>query len=128
MAVTAQSLKDRFPEFASETDARVTAYITAANLEIDANQWSALADEGTLHLATHKLCVFGKAKDGLESDPGPVKSEKVGEVSAAYAVAPSSSSTVEEEPLRGTVYGREYLRLKRLIFPLRIEDTSGLVP
>ena len=127
MAVTAQSLKDRFPEFTSESNTRVTANITAANLEISQTQWGALADEGTLHLAAHKLCVFGKTKDGLEAEPGPVKSEKVGEVAAEYAVATSGGGALEEESLRATAYGREYMRLKRLIFPLRIEDTSGLV-
>ncbi len=127
MAVTAQSLKDRFPEFGSESDTRVSLYITAANLEISQTQWGALADEGTLHLASHKLCVFSKTKDGLEAEPGPVSSEKVGDVAASYAVATSSGSGLEEESLRSTAYGREYMRLKRLIFPLRIEDTSGLV-
>lgn len=116
MAVTADDLKTKYPEFASGyADARITTFIADALTEINTTQWDRLADRGTLALAAHLLLDAGKDDD--ETPAGPVKKEKIGEVSAEYVVPAIAG---DENALASTKYGREYLRLKRLVFPERM--------
>lgn len=118
MAATALQLRTKYVEFADEEVARVDMFLTDALREISPTDWGADADNAQMLLACHLLCTVGNVDGSSAVEPGVVKKEKVGEVSAEYAVA-SSTQASEEDELKTTTYGRAFLRVKRRIFVRR---------
>lgn len=120
MAATAKQVQEKFPEFAQETEARIDVFLTDALNDISPTEWGSDADNAQMLLAAHQLCTIGNVDGNAAVEPGVVKKEKVGDVSAEYAVTSSASaSSSEEDSLKTTTYGREFLRIKRRIFPRR---------
>lgn len=120
--VTASDLKTRLPEFNSAEDDRVELFIADAQLQINATQWGDLCTLGVVYLAAHLMCTVGNLDGSGAVAPGPVKKEKVGEVSAEYAVG--SSGKADDDFLASTVYGQAYLDLKRKVFPERFASSK----
>lgn len=123
MAATAIQVQEKFPEFAQETEARIDVYLTDALNDISSTDWGSDADNAQMLLAAHLLCTIGNADGNDAVDPGVVKKEKIGEVATEWAVAsPTGSGSSEEDHLKATSYGREFLRIKRRVFPRRYDS------
>ena len=120
MAATAIQVQETFPQFAQETEARIDTFLAIALNDISPTDFGADADNAQMYLAMHLMCTVGNT-DGTDAvEPGVVKKEKIGEVATEWAVAsPSASSGSEEDSLNATSYGREFLRVKRRVFPRR---------
>ncbi len=124
MAATAIQVQEKFPEFAQETEARITVFLEDALKEISPTAWGSDADNAQMLFACHSLCTVGNLGGNQAVDPGAVKKEKIGEVATEYAVASPSSDASEEDVLKSTSYGREFLRIKRRIFPSRFASSK----
>jgi hypothetical protein len=57
MALSLQTWRTQYPEFASAPDALVQAYLDRALARIDASVWGTLADQGQGLLAAHTLAL-----------------------------------------------------------------------
>lgn len=121
MAATAKQVQEKFPEFAQETEARISVFLADALNDIAPTEWGNDADNAQMLLAAHLLCTIGNIGGNSAVEPGAVKKEKIGEVATEWAVATPSSggSASEEDSFKSTTYGREFLRIKRRIFPRR---------
>ncbi len=100
----------RFPEFDSETDERVTAFID------DALCIFALCEKATLYLAAHLLTLSNGTGVGvpgssvpIDGGAGETTSESVGSLSVSVS---TQSSNPEDVFYTSTAYGRQYLALK----------------
>lgn len=113
MAVTQTSIVLRWPALGQiASPLEFDAALADAQLELGATAWGTLYDLGITHRAAHQLMVahpeiLGPGMMG----PGPISSEKAGEVSRSYAVEPVSRAG----GFRATAPGREFLRLQRLL-------------
>lgn len=92
MSATLATFKVQFPEFANSGDPLLQAHLDAALLEIGP-VWGALADQGQMYLAAHKLALspYGQnakmvAKDGTTTYQVHYQ-RLVGIVSSGYRVA-----------------------------------------
>ena len=120
--LTAAEFKTRFPELDAETDALVDMCLAEAETEISRTAWSSLADSGVLHLAGHKIAVLAGSRSGKKPAPGPVQAKSVGGVSISYG-AQFGALGAADNSLTSTHYGREYLRLRSLVFGKRFEGS-----
>lgn len=112
MAITANDIKSRFPEFCSQKDARIDALISEAGRRINDAAWAGKRDDGAAYLTAHLLVFTG---DGSTHDAGPVTSEKTISTSATYGVG----SGLQDDALGSTSFGRYYMSLRRTVFAAR---------
>lgn len=124
MAATALQLRTKFVEFADEEVARVDLFLVDALREISPSDWGDDADNAQMLFAAHLLCTVGNVDGSDAVEPGVVKKEKVGEIATEYAVTSSAKSS-EEDVLKTTTYGREFLRIKRRVFPRRFATSKA---
>lgn len=126
MAATAKQVQEKFPEFAQETEARLDVFLADALNDVAPTEWGSDTDNAQMLLAAHLLCTIGNAGGNAAVEPGAVKKEKVGDVATEWAVASPSATagTSEEDHLKATSYGREFLRIKRRIFPRRYASSK----
>ena len=124
MAATAIQVQEKFPEFAQETEARIDVFLADALNDISPTEFGSDADNAQMLLAAHLLCTVGNVDGSAAVEPGVVKKEKVGDVATEWAVASPSASSSEDESLKTTSYGREFLRIKRRIFPRRYASSK----
>ncbi len=111
MSVTALSLKLKFPEFASQTDAACEFAIEEALLAVDAS-WGSYQDLGTLYLSAHHLMVtISRSQSGTGQQ---IRSESMDGMSITYDV-----STVKPDPgdYTTTPYGSRFRDLQNKLFP-----------
>lgn len=101
-------VKELFPEFESEPDSRISILISIASKSVSEGVWGDLTDPATGYLTAHLLAM---SKRGASGGSGPVTMEKVGELSRGYG----QLSVDGNAELASTVYGAEYLRLRRMI-------------
>lgn len=124
MAATARQVQEKFPEFAQETEARLDVFLADALNDISPTEFGSDADNAQMLLAAHLLCTVGNVDGNAAVEPGVVKKEKVGDVATEWAVATAGASSSEDESLKTTSYGREFLRIKRRIFPRRYASSK----
>ncbi len=116
MAITVQDITTRFPEFASLDPARIQSAINEAGRSHNAIEWGPKSDDGLAYFTAHLLAKFGPDSGACSEDgPGPVTSEREGQVAVSYAI----SSKSKESDLGSTKYGRYYLRLQGTLFVRR---------
>ena len=110
MSITATEFKVRFPEFASETDARVDIMIARAELRVHAGVWDTWYDEGLYYLSAHFLAranvAAQAASGGGVTAAGPLASKSVGDVSISFTNA--APADMGEGYLNSTSYGAEF--------------------
>lgn len=118
--IDAGYFKALFPELSAESDARITIMIGIATLSVSPSAWGTLADPATAYLTAHMLAL---AKRGVGGASGPVTSSKVGELSRGYA----DLTALLKSELAATVYGAEYLRMRRqiLVTPMVTGGATG---
>lgn len=114
-ALTPADMKERFPEFASLTDARVQLFIDDAELELAPAEWGDSYKKGWSYLSAHLLsCSISSATGGgIGGANGPVASRAVGDVSISFGSNLSMDATAGAYNL--TPYGQEYWRLVNLL-------------
>lgn len=113
MAVTSTDIILRWPALAQIAGtAEFDAALADAALQVKVSSWAEFTDLGTIHHAAHHLMVAHPEISGPGmTGPGPISSERAGEVARTYAVEPVSRAG----GFRSTAPGREYLRLARLL-------------
>lgn len=109
------TFKARFEEFSSVPDAKVTAALDEALLEVSADKWSSWYDRGVGYLAAHilKIRVTIEGGDGNLDTLSPVVTRAVGDVSVSLGAYLANNA--DAEILNVSPYGREYFRLRKLI-------------
>ncbi len=115
MSVTPASFKELFPEFVSQSDARVTLFLDQASRRISASAFGTLYDDAQSYLAAHLIAVSARASGmTLSGASGPVTSETVGPLSRSYAS--NYGATTGSDAYNATPYGQEFQRLLSLCF------------
>lgn len=120
---TAAALKLKLPFFASVDDGVVSSYIADAGRSVDDSWLAGDQANAVIFLAAHYMFVLGAASvtgapPGGAGGSGAVQSKSVGDASESYAVNSFlKGGGANEDDLRSTVYGRQYLRLLRLNVP-----------
>ena len=113
MAATKADVQARWPALYQVADnTEFTTALADAALQVDASTWGNLYDLGVIHLSAHAIFL---AHPEIQAPgyvgPGPVASEKVGEISRSYAVNPVSRSG----GLNSTAAGQQFIRLRSML-------------
>lgn len=115
MTVTASDVRAIATEFAAVLDAVIDPYIAMAERRTFREAWGVKADDGVIFLVAHFL-KLSEAQSALSA--GPVTSETVGPLSRSYATVGGGTSS--DNVLSSTVWGREYIALRQLVFAARV--------
>lgn len=114
--MTPSEFKASFPdgEFSSLADNYVQVFLTAAVTHFDVSRWGAFYSEGLSNFVAHKI-VLSKAHvaNALQADEGNVTGKHVGPV--GQSMDGQLVNKQAEDPYLLTNYGREYVRLRRLV-------------
>lgn len=115
MAWDPTTFKARFEEFATVSDAKITAALDEAILEVSADKWSTWYDRGVGYLAGHILKIRITIESGDENldTLSPLVSKAVGDVSVSLGAYLANNA--KAEILNVSPYGREFFRLRKLI-------------
>ena len=119
IAVTPSDITALFPEFGPLDPALIQTWIDEATPSVNETQWAGKAESAVKFLTAHFLSVFAGSDGsgtGSVSSPGPVTSEREGQVQASYGVAGIFTSN----DLGSTKYGRRYLAMLKAIFVTRV--------
>lgn len=114
---TAADFKIRYPEFVDVDDSRIEFFLDEAALEVSEPRWAAWFTKGVSALAAHllkiSLTINDDDGDGSIDELAPVVSRAVGDV--AITRGPYLSTNAGADYWNLTSYGREYIRLKRIV-------------
>lgn len=116
MAVSANDIRDHFAEFSDLSDTVITRWKEQAERRVNLDQWGEKADDAILWLTAHLLKIQQALACGMTPPPGPVTSQRVGDLSVAYKVP----GRMADRFLASTAYGQYYLDLKTGIWPTRV--------
>ena len=110
MAVTVETFKARFPEFADTDDARCQVYLDDATAMCSPDFWGNLLNLAISYLAGHMVSVSLKS----EEDSGDPKAqgiirERIDVLEVAYSDSLIAESARNE--YKGSPYGQRYLGL-----------------
>jgi hypothetical protein len=113
--MTPAEFKARFPEFASETDARVQLFISDADSMFDVERWDTFYSVGVANYVAHQLAVANaQAATGAAGKLLDTKlSKKVGDLAVTNSELALTARM--KDPFMATPYGVEYRRLCRLV-------------
>jgi len=113
--MTPAEFKTRFPEFASETDARVQLFITDADPVFDVERWDTFYPAGVAYYVAHKLAVANAQVTA--GTAGLLFSDAVNKKVGDLQVQRSEAALLRkmEDPMMSTTYGQEYRRLQKLV-------------
>jgi hypothetical protein len=103
-------LKTVAPEFASESDETIEAFLGYAALQMSPTNWNGLYSLGCAYLAAHMLKTTAMSTDGDTVGGGPISAERVGDLSRSF-----QNGGTANWAWKSTRYGIEYLRLRALI-------------
>lgn len=113
--MTAAEFKALFPQFTSETDARVLVFIGLAAPYFDVSRWGDFYTDGLANWVAHSIVVANaealQATDEVDADDattetfGPISTTRSSEAAMASA----------KDPYLRTSYGRRYAYLRRLV-------------
>lgn len=109
--VTVDSFRIRFPQFESQSDARIELMISDAAKQVGESYWGDLYNQGVSYLAAHLLATEMQAFGGSGSINGgahALASRRVGDVSVSFAV---SNQDHQSSFYNSTIYGQKYLTL-----------------
>ncbi len=111
MAVTPTLFKTRFPEFSTETDARVQLFLDDATVVLNVSFWSTKYDLGISYLTAHYLALANKSELGSTGSGGVVTGRAVDGASVNYGTA--TPLDMSDTYYSSTVYGSRYLALRK---------------
>jgi hypothetical protein len=123
LTTTMTTVVTRFPELANEpalTNAAWAMLIADANMEIPVTSWldQASADRAGDNLVAHHVALEKlRLLNGLSAAtaPGQLQSVTVGPISKTFVVPQRQPGAAQgDDVLSLTIYGREYMRLRKL--------------
>lgn len=112
--MTPSEFKTLFPEFASESDARVQLFIDRAAPHFDTDRWGDLYPDGIAYLVAHELALANAQAaqgGGVQAMTNDNLTKKVGDVSVTKDTGLLNKQA--ENPFYRTLYGQKYLYLRR---------------
>jgi len=109
--LTPTDIRSRLPEFEALSTECIQTALDEAVIVINPEQWANKFDLGVLYYVGHTLSIAGG-----NTAPNAPTSEKVGDVSASYAV----SGEISSSGFGSSVYGRKYIEIRRVCFASRI--------
>lgn len=113
--MTPAEFKLDFPQFASESDERIQREIDNAAPFFDVERWAAFYTAGLGNYVAHKIALgnYLTAQTPASTLSIDVTVKKVGDVTVQRD--PAIMSMAARDPFMRTIYGQEYLRLRRMI-------------
>lgn len=114
--MTPSEFKTQFPEFASESVARVQLFIDRAAPYFDVDRWDALYPDGVAYYVAHELALAnaqtaqGGSVQALTNDN---LTKKVGDVQVTKDTGLLNKQA--DNPFYRTMYGQKYLYLRRQV-------------
>jgi hypothetical protein len=116
MAISVADFKIFFPEFATESDARIEVFLNAAELRVSEKVFKSSYALVIFYLAAHMLSVAKNSEAGGgfgQGTKGSISAEKVGDLSISYGSNPNNPSVGASAEIASTIYGRAYLQLRK---------------
>ena len=100
------------PEFASKSTVELQPFVDEAELEVSEKKWGKFHPRAWGLMTAHLLKMFGISNTGQSSAGNTqIKKSKVGDLEREFAV----SQTKDKDTLELTIYGKEYMRLRKKI-------------
>jgi hypothetical protein len=116
MSVTPSTFKVRFPEFASEADARIQIFLDDAVVILNETYWGTKYDLGVAYHAAHALFMANQTASGGSGVFGPVSNRTVDGTSVSYAVPQQGSNDTDSDAYYNlTSYGQKYLSFRKTL-------------
>ncbi len=106
--MTTDEFFKRYPEFLTQTPARVNLLIADAAPYFDVCVWGDFYAQGLGYFVAHALALSTQSRAGIETT-----SRSVGDVSISKSDA--GGIMAMKDPFMRTGYGQEYRRLQRLV-------------
>ena len=101
------------PAYAGMTDAELDVFAAEAEIEISKKKWLTRYDRGVAYITAHLITMSKKsAKSGGDSETGPLKKKKVGNLEREFGV----NNENKDGSYSLTTYGMEFLRLRKQVF------------
>jgi hypothetical protein len=113
MNVTAEQVKAIATEFESVDDEVVELLILQAENRMNAAVWGSKFQDGQIYLTAHLLFLY--VHQSGTGNNGAVTSETVGPLSRSFSIGEWD----KEGTLGSTSWGREYVTLRKSLFPAR---------
>ena len=112
--MTPSEFKTQFPEFASESDARVQLFIDRAAPYFDVDRWGALYPDGVAYYVAHELTLANAQTaqgGGVQAMTNDNLTKKVGDVQVTKDTGLLNKQA--DNPFYRTLYGQKYLFLRK---------------
>lgn len=114
--MTPSDFKTLFPEFTTETDARVQLFIDRADPHFDIERWDDLYPEGVANFVAHNMAL-ANAQTAQGGSVGAMSNDnmlkKVGDIQVMKDTGLLNKQA--ENPFMRTLYGQQYLYLRRIV-------------
>lgn len=100
------------PEFKNKSSSFLEPFVTEAELEVSEKKWGKFHPRAWALMTAHLITMFNISKTGQASAGNvQIKKTKVGDLEREFAV----SQTKNKDTLELTIYGKEYIRLRKKI-------------
>ena len=100
------------PEFKNKSSSSLEPFVNEALLEVSEKKWGKFHPRAWALMTAHLLKMFDISKTGQASAGNvQIKKTKVGDLEREFAV----SQTKDKDTLDLTIYGKEYIRLRKKI-------------
>jgi hypothetical protein len=119
------TFRTTFPEFNDASQyptAMIMFWSAVAEMTLSADRWGEMYDHGMSLFVAHHIAIAASNKSASTSGGTPgqslgvVQSKSVGSVSVSYDT--SSSTEMNAGHWNQTIYGRQYIRLARTLWPV----------
>lgn len=114
--MTPTEFKTQFPEFSTETDARVQLFIDRSAPHFDVARWDDLYTDGVANFVAHELALANAQTaqgGGVRAMTNDNLTKKVGDVSVTKDTALLNKQA--DNPFYRTLYGQKYLYLRKQV-------------
>lgn len=113
--MTPSEFKALFPQFTSETDARVQIFIDLAAPYFDVTRWGDFYSEGIANWVAHSIVVANAEATASTSviDADDATTETFGRISTQRS--PDLAKMAAKDPFLRTTYGKRYAYLRRMV-------------
>lgn len=111
--MTPSEFKEQLPEFVDVPDTRVQVLLTRSLKYLNATLWADLYSDGQMYWVAHYLVTSPAAGDAPFAEAAGITVEMVGSVRVERATAVAEKEA--DDPMYGSRYGREFIRLRTLV-------------
>lgn len=105
---------------ATMTDDEINTAISLASERMSVCVWGNKYSQGLAYLAAHIIAIVARGQAGAGGAVGPVTQEMAGRVQISYAVPQGW----DENPLKSTPFGNEFLNLRSKLARTRMFNTG----